>query len=262
MPALPLSDEQLAEAATLKSFFQNWQKGRRDAGLPSSQEAACEYLGFGQSALAQYLNGKIPLNVDAGIKLANLLGIPLSDFSPTLASQAAKVAEAVVQQPEEVTSVAAKIGARRVTLEDDDAPVTIPIKLVRLHLQAGITDFETVENFEEDGKLHVPRQWVEENDFDPLSLLAIKVKGASMEPLMFEGDIAVINIQDRSRVNGRVFAINFRGQAIIKRLKYERREWYLASENPEFRQEPCRSGECEVVGRVVRFEPRNFRDRL
>ena len=62
--------------------------------------------------------------------------------------------------------------------------------------------------------------------------------------------------------NGGVFAVNFKGQALVKRLKYERREWYLASENPDFKQEPCRNGECNVVGRVVRFEPRNFKDRL
>jgi phage repressor protein C with HTH and peptisase S24 domain len=262
MPALPLSSEQLAEAAQLKYLFQTWQKERRGANLPSSQEAACESLGFGQSALAQYLNGRIPLNVEAGIKLANLLGVSLSDFSPTLAEQAAKFAEAIVPHTEDIVGVAEQIGARQVTDDDDHAPVTIAIKMVALHLQPGVTGFETVENFEDGGKLHVPRQWVEENDLDPQCLLAIKVKGESMIPLMYEGDIAVINVHDRNRVSGGVFAINFNGQAVVKRLKYERREWYLASENPEYRQEPCRNGECQVVGRVVRFEPRNFRDRL
>ncbi|MDC8756236.1 LexA family transcriptional regulator [Janthinobacterium fluminis] len=262
MPALPLSNEQLAEAAKLKLLFQNWQRERRDAKLPASQEAACESLGFGQSALAQYLNGKIPLNVEAGIKLANLLGVALADFSPTLAGQATKFAEAVIQHTEDMEKVAEQFGARRVTADDDHAPATIPIRMVSFHLQAGVTGFETVENFDDGGKLHVPRQWVEENDLDPQCLLAVKVKGESMVPLMYEGDIAIINVHDRQRVSGGVFAINFNGQAVVKRLKYERREWYLTSENPTYRQEPCRNGECQVVGRVVRFEPRNFRDRL
>ncbi|KQW97123.1 hypothetical protein ASC94_10040 [Massilia sp. Root418] len=262
MPALPLSDEQLAEAAKLKFLFQKWQKERRDAGLPSSQEAACEDLPFGQSALAQYLNGKIPLNVDAGIKLANLLGAQLADFSPTLADQAAKFAEAVVPHVEEAVMTAETVGGFLVTDDDAHAPVTIPIRMVALHLQAGITNFETAENFDSDEKLHMPRQWIEENDFDPKSLLAIKVKGESMTPTMYEGDVVVINLRDKARVNGKMFAINFRGQAIVKRLKYERREWFLASDNPEYRQEPCKSGECDVVGRIVFFQARNFRDRL
>ena len=122
MPALPLSGDQLAEAAQLKSLFQQWQQARRDARLPFSQEAACEHLGFGQSALAQYLNGKIPLNVEAGIKLANLLGVSLGDFSPSLASQAARFAEAAAPQ-DDAHAVAALLGGRRITMDEDYAPV-------------------------------------------------------------------------------------------------------------------------------------------
>lgn len=261
MPALPLSDEQLADAARLKTLFQEWQRSRKENNLPHSQEAAAAALGFGQSALTQYLNGKIPLNVTAGVKLANLLGVTLCDFSPALAEHAGKIADAVAPHTDDINP-ASLPGARGVTDDDNHAPVTIPIKMVALHLQAGATGFETEESYEDGGKLHVPRQWIEENDLDPQRLLAIKIRGNSMVPMMYEGDIAVINVHDRNRVNGGVFAVNFKGQALVKRLKYERREWYLASENPEFKLEPCRHGECNIVGRVVRFEPRNFKDRL
>ncbi|NGZ86430.1 LexA family transcriptional regulator [Duganella aceris] len=261
MPALPLSQQQLTDAAKLKSLFLQWQQTRRDARLPPSQEAAAEYLGFGQSALAQYLNGKIPLNVDAALKLAHLLGVQVGDFSTTLAQQISQLSDAITNVDDSGGALAFP-GARGITDDDDMAPETVGIKMVALHLQAGVTGFETQDAFEDGGKLHVPRQWVEENDLDPQSLLGIKVKGDSMVPLMYEGDIAVININDRARVNGGVFALNYNGQAVIKRLKYERREWWLASENPEFRPEPCKQGDCNVVGRVVRFEPRNFRDRL
>lgn len=95
MPALPLSNTQLAEAAALKTLFKGWQRVRKEAGLPSSQEAAAELLGFGQSALAQYLNGRIPLNVEASIKFSGLLGVAISEFSLSLAGQASRVAESV-----------------------------------------------------------------------------------------------------------------------------------------------------------------------
>lgn len=96
MPAQPLSIEQLADASRLKALFQNWQRAQREAGRPSSQEVAAEQLGFGQSALAQYLNGKIPLNLDAGLKFAKLLDVHLADFSAALAEQSEKIVQELV----------------------------------------------------------------------------------------------------------------------------------------------------------------------
>lgn len=153
-------------------------------------------------------------------------------------------------------------GAKPVTDDDDFAPAMVAIRMVPEHVRAGITGFETDHLFEDGGHLHVPRQWLEENDLSPDQLRAIKIKGDSMVPMMYPGDVAVVNIKDISRVNGGVFALNFQGESVVKRLKYERREWYLTSENPDFPHEPCRTADCKVIGRVVRFEPRNFKDRL
>ncbi len=89
MPASPLSKQQLADAASLKSIFRAWQQHQRDKGAYVSQEEASEVIGFGQSALSQYLNGKIPLNIDAATKIAKLVGCQVSDFSQSLAQQAA-----------------------------------------------------------------------------------------------------------------------------------------------------------------------------
>lgn len=162
-------------------------------------------------------------------------------------------------EPAQVTEVP---GAQPVTDDEDLAPAMVAIRMVPEHLRAGITGFETDHLFEDGGLLHVPRQWLEENDLSPDQLRAVKIKGDSMVPMMYAGDVAVVNIKDTSRVNGGVFALNFKGESVVKRLRYERREWYLTSENPDFQQEPCRTGDCNVIGRVVRFEPRNFKDRL
>ncbi len=89
MPANPLTKYQLAEAACLKGMFKEWQATKKAKGEPISQEDAAGMIGFGQSALSQYLNGKIPLNVDSATKIATLIGRPVSDFSAHLAKQAA-----------------------------------------------------------------------------------------------------------------------------------------------------------------------------
>lgn len=91
MPAHPLTKGQLDEAKRLKEHFIAWQAKRRQAGEECSQEWAAEQLKFGQSALNQYLNGKIPLNPDAASKLARLMSIQVADFSPLVANEIAQL---------------------------------------------------------------------------------------------------------------------------------------------------------------------------
>lgn len=99
MPALPLTPEQKAESARLKTLFQEWQASRKEAGEPVSQDAASGMLGFGQSALSQYLNGRIPLNAQAAAKFAKLLNCRIEEFSPSIAHEASQIAEGVSPQP-------------------------------------------------------------------------------------------------------------------------------------------------------------------
>lgn len=84
MPAKILNPQQSSDAARLKAAFGEWQSKQRAAGKPASQEAAAALLGFNQSALNQYLNGKIPLNPHALGKLCALLGVEPIEISPAL----------------------------------------------------------------------------------------------------------------------------------------------------------------------------------
>jgi hypothetical protein len=95
MPAKPLTAEQKADTERLRQVFAKWQKNRKLQGLPSSQEAAGAMLGFNQSAMNQYLGGKIPLNARVLAKVAALLGIPGELISPALASEAKRISEVI-----------------------------------------------------------------------------------------------------------------------------------------------------------------------
>lgn len=87
MTAKELSPEQKAEAARLKLAFHEWQQARKLRGEDWTQAAATEALGFTQSALSQYINGIIPLNMDAVLKFSVLLGKPAARISPLVCAQ-------------------------------------------------------------------------------------------------------------------------------------------------------------------------------
>ena len=75
MPARPLTRTQLQDARRLAEAFGRWQADRRARGLEASQRYAARQLGFVQSAVSQYLTGRIPLNGEALARFARLLAV-------------------------------------------------------------------------------------------------------------------------------------------------------------------------------------------
>lgn len=252
MPAQPLTNEQLEDAARLKQLFLNWQDRRRSAHHPASQEAVSELLGFNQSATSQYLNGKIPLNVAAATKFASVFGCSIADFSASLAVQASTIAAAVSQTDESAASLERSKGS--VSIRIGQEPNTIPVKRVNVKLQAGLMRLDPVydETFGED--LHIPASVVTELHLDPDSLRAFQVKGRSGEPMFFEDDLVVVDINDTRPISRELYAIAFDGEACIKQMLFRAGQWYLHSINPEFPPINVKSGELKVVGRVV-YQP-------
>jgi transcriptional regulator with XRE-family HTH domain len=163
MPALPLTQEQLDDAARLKQLFAVWQRAQRDAGLPSSQEAISEQLGFNQSSLSQYLNGRIPLNIDAATKFANLIGKPVTEFSAALAGQIGRYAGPA----EPVDSSAMLRRASQVSLDEPDPSGLISVPMVTMRVEAGVPGFEADLEFEDGGVIQIPREAVESENWTP-----------------------------------------------------------------------------------------------
>lgn len=87
MPAQPLSPEQRSDAARLKAVY---TAKKRELSL--TQEGLAAACGWeSQGTVSQYFNGKIPLNIDAAVKFARVLKVSVSEFSPQLASDLAKL---------------------------------------------------------------------------------------------------------------------------------------------------------------------------
>jgi len=138
---------------------------------------------------------------------------------------------------------------------DDDGFVQIP--MVKLRLSAGITGYQTEPERRDGGTLGMRRTWIERNQYNPSHLIAIFVKGESMEPSLYAGDIVVINTLDTKLVDGAVYAFNYEGEAVVKRLARDAGHWWLSSDNVDkakYHRKLCQGGECIVIGRVVRKE--------
>jgi len=79
----PLTPEQEQEADRLKEIYRQRKAEARARGERLTQEDVAELCGWtGQSAVSQYLNGRIALNLDALLKLSKAL-----DFTPSQVSE-------------------------------------------------------------------------------------------------------------------------------------------------------------------------------
>lgn len=136
-------------------------------------------------------------------------------------------------------------------------PEFVKIPLVKLKLSAGITGFHTEPEQRDGGTIGMRTSWVDRSRLNPEYLYAITVGGESMEPSLYDGDIVVINVADKKLVDGAVYAFNYEGEAVVKRLSRDAGQWWLTSDNTDqrrFHRKLCNGAHCLVIGRVVHKE--------
>lgn len=143
-------------------------------------------------------------------------------------------------------------GARPVRVGDDAGMVAVP--RVKLRLRAGVANYDTEPDMNGDGHEQIPAAVLGSLRLEPENLLALRVRGVSMEPMMFEDDVVIIDTSDTKPVSRELYAVNFDGEACIKQLLHRGGQWYLHSINPDFSPVNVRSGQCSIVGRVV-YQP-------
>lgn len=132
-------------------------------------------------------------------------------------------------------------------------PDLVPVKRVKFKLNAGVSGFAIELDTGDATPVFFRKDWVIRNNFNPDKLFAFRVAGASMEPSLWDGDLVVVNTDDPKPTDGDVFAINYEGEMVIKRLRRDGGEWWAASDNADQRRyapKHC-NGESLVIGRVV-----------
>lgn len=141
-----------------------------------------------------------------------------------------------------------------VEVDLDNHPDLERVRRVKLRLQAGVNGF-ALDADESDGPpIFFRSDWLRQRGFKPYDLVAIKIQGSSMEPTLYQDDMVVINTSDTEPKDGKVFAVNYEGEAVIKRMHRDGGVWWLSSDNPDQRRYPrkeCTEGSCIVVGQVI-----------
>jgi phage repressor protein C with HTH and peptisase S24 domain len=133
----------------------------------------------------------------------------------------------------------------------------VEIPLVELKLSAGLSGYQTVPLGGEDSTILTRLSWIVRRKLNPKNILAIEVTGDSMERSLFDGDIAFMDNSDTRLVDGEVYAVNYEGTAVVKRLQRDAGHWWLTSDNESpgrHQRKVCRGDDCIIVGRIVHKE--------
>lgn len=127
------------------------------------------------------------------------------------------------------------------------------IKRVKFKLSAGASGFSIEYLNENAAPIVFHRTWYEKHGYRPEKMFAVKVANGSMENGLYDGDTVVVNTDSNKPKDGVVFAVNYEGEMVVKRLVRDAGQWWLSSDNPDQRRYPRKV--CDehvfIIGEVV-----------
>ena len=234
--------DQQEEAERLKARFENVNRAEfaRDYHVPG-----------GQAVVYQHITGRRPISREAALAYATGFGCNLEEISPRLAAQA-------IEGSFRTSSAADRVlprGSAVIAVDDADENAQLAkVRRVRIRLSAGISGF-VIDSVEDDASpIYFRRDWLAARGLKHESLIAIRVRGESMEPSLHDGDTVIINTADIEPKDGDVFAINYEGEDVVKRLVRDTGAWWLSSDNSDqrrFVRKECSGNGCLLIGKVI-----------
>ena len=211
----PLTPEEVAESARLKAIYEQRKSAAKAAGRSLTQADVAEACGWsGQSAFSQYATGKVPLNVEALLKLAKALNFDASEVSSRLVSTVAKVQQDRIQPSIKLGTI--ETWDDETPLDDDE--VYVPF-LHEVELAAGSGRFAIEENA--NSRLRFNKKDLRHNGVQFSNAKCVRVGGNSMMPVLRDGATVGVNVGKNSLsdiVDGEMYAINHNGQLRVKQV--------------------------------------------
>ncbi|WP_238342753.1 S24 family peptidase [Polaromonas vacuolata] len=127
------------------------------------------------------------------------------------------------------------------------------IRRVRFKLSAGASGFAVEYDQGEGVPMVFGCDWYAKRGLTPDKLFAVSVSNGSMEPGLHHGDTVVVNTECIDPKDGHVFAVNYEGELVIKRMIRDAGDWWLSSDNLDQRRYPrklCGEG-VFLIGEIV-----------
>lgn len=204
------------------------RQARKDAGL--TQQELADRAGLAQATISKMESGQISQTTEI-LTLARVLGVNPDWLARGIG-------------PKEKSSPS------EVALGSEDFPA---IRRVEMKVTAGISGFSIEPLQGEEDPIAFRADWFAKRGYRPDALYALSVGGNSMEPGLSSGDTVVINTLDRQPTDGGVFAINYEGELVIKRLFRIGATWVANSDNLDKHRHPDRPMHegAFIVGKVV-----------
>jgi phage repressor protein C with HTH and peptisase S24 domain len=254
----PLTQDQLDDAERLKKAYlrkvaESKDKGERPTLNQSEVGAKCGW-NSPQSTVSQYLNGKVALNLDALIKLSEVLDIEPWKISPTLAGGIKRVTSTA--SPTDSASVASTpfpVGGDAEATEDRYAH--IPQYSARAAAGFGYENphVETL------ATLAFKLDWLRTKGVKAESLFVMYADGDSMWPTIDDHDVLLVDTSRAEPADGYVFVLtsNDKGSIVKRLVQSPLGSWIIRSDNedkdayPDLLLSRSEVNEHRVIGRVI-----------
>lgn len=201
-----LTPEETADAKRLAEVYRQVKAERKERGLHLTQESLAHECGWGgQSAVSQYTNGRIPINLDALVKLASALDVEPSRISPSLAER--------IRAPDSNLGIIELAGV----MDDEPTQTEVDVPYYReVELAAGSGAFEVIENHGVTKRL--PVRALEASGVSWSNAACATVSGDSMMPTLPDGACVAIDTGTTCIIDGDMYAIDHDGMLRIKAL--------------------------------------------
>lgn len=127
------------------------------------------------------------------------------------------------------------------------------IRRVSFKLSAGASGYAVDYSETDDDPIVFRREWFVSRGYTPSKLFAVRVSNGSMQPGLWDGDTVVVNTDDIEPKDGEVYAVNYEGEMVIKRLQRDEGRWWLKSDNPDNARYPRKACNdlTQIIGRIV-----------
>lgn len=208
-----LTPEETSESQRLKAIYEQRKAAAKAAGGSLTQADVADACGWsGQSAFSQYATGKVPLNVEALLKLSKTLGFDPNEVSPRLMRGITN------PQSSADASELQDIQAWDERTPLDSCEVEVPF-LREVELSAGSGRFGI--EVDDGSRLRFDKRDLRANGVQFDQAKCVTVRGNSMLPVLRDGATVGVNTGRTSITeitDGDLYAINHNGHLRVKQV--------------------------------------------